>query len=140
VSPVVEDVDTLLPKESSTLVREMLFKVAGLMNTVPTPIAVTVVPDPIIPVSTFRVCPTSILVVVIPVTDVVVIPISPSDAVATPTKVVVVVVSVVVPIPLKIWSALESIIATLIPFAQEPGFLAATVTPVMVFSSYPSSS
>ena len=68
----------------------------------------------------------------------VVIPISPSNAVATPTKVVF--VTEVVDMPLKIWSALESIIATLIPFAQEPGFLAATITSVMVFSSYPNSS
>ena len=75
-------------------------------------------------------------VVVIPLINVVVIPILP-DAVATPTKVMF--VTEVVDIPLKIWSAFESIIATLIPFAQEPGFLAATVTPVMVFSSYQSS-
>jgi hypothetical protein len=78
-------------------------------------------------------------VVVIPLINVVVIPILP-DAVATPTKVVVVVVSVVVDIPLKIWSALPSMIPNLMPFAQEPGFLAATTTLVIVFSSYPSSS
>jgi hypothetical protein len=78
-------------------------------------------------------------VVVIPLINVVVTPIFP-DAVVTPTKVVVVVVSVVVETPLKIWSALASIIPTLIPFAQEPGFLAATTTPVIVFSSYPRSS
>lgn len=43
--------------------------------------------------------------------------------------------TVAVLIPLIIWSALASIIATLIPFAQEPGFLAANVIPVIVFSS-----
>ena len=30
------------------------------------------------------------------------------------------------------WSAKSSIIATFIPFAHDPGFLAATVTPVIV--------
>jgi hypothetical protein len=33
----------------------------------------------------------------------------------------------------RIWSALASIIPTLRPFAHEPGFLAATVTPVDCF-------
>ena len=118
--------------------REIAFKVGLLRKTVPTPIEDTVVPESIIPVSIFRVCPDSILVVVMPEINVVVIPISPSDAVTTLTKVVF--VTEVVDIPLKIWSALASIIPTLIPFAQEPGFLAATITPVMVFSSYPRSS
>ena len=70
----------------------MLFKVGELRKTVPTPIEVTVVPDPIIPVSSFRVWPTAITFptpfVVIPVTVVVFIPISPLDTVATPTKIV----------------------------------------------------
>ena len=40
-----------------------------------------------------------------------------------------------VEIPLNVWSDLASIVATLIPFAQLPGVLAAKVTPVIVFSS-----
>ena len=48
---------------------------------------------------------------------------------------VVKVADVVVVIPVRIWSALLSIIATLMSFAQEPGFLAATVTLVIAFSS-----
>ena len=130
MSPVVEDVDTLLPKETDCPVSVAVFKDTGLMNTVPIPIEVTVVPAPVTPGIVFRVCPIVMPVVVIPLINVVVTPIFP-DAVATPTKVVVVVVSVVVDIPLKIWSAFESIIATLIPFAQEPGFLAATITLVI---------
>ena len=63
------------------------FKDAGLMNTVPIPIEVTVVPAPVTPGIVFRVCPTTIPDVVIPLINVVVIPILP-DAVATPTKVI----------------------------------------------------
>ena len=41
-------------------------------------------------------------------------------------------------IPVKIWSAFASMIATLKPFAHDPGFFDAKVTPLIVFSSYPS--
>ena len=63
------------------------FKDAGLMNTVPIPIEVTVVPAPVTPGIVFRVCPTAIPDVAIPLINVVVIPILP-DAVETPTKVI----------------------------------------------------
>ena len=66
------------------------------------------------------------------------IPTSPSDGDATSIKIIFVNASV--DTPLKIWSALESTIAILIPFAQDPGFFAANTTPWIVFSSYPSSS
>ena len=40
-----------------------------------------------------------------------------------------------VEMPPRTWSAKPSMIATLIPFAQDPGFLAANVTSVMVLLS-----
>ena len=39
--------------------------------------------------------------------------------------------------PDNTWSASPSIVATLIPFPHEPGFLAAKVIPVIVLLSYP---
>jgi hypothetical protein len=115
----------------------VLFNVVWFKNIVPTPIELIDVPAPIIPEISLTVCPTTIPDVVTPVilTDVVA---------AIPAEVAIIlnpeIAMPVVFTPDKIWSALASMIATLIPFAQEPGFLAATVTPVIVFSSYPSSS
>ena len=80
-------VDVLLPKETNCPESAPAFKDAGLMNTVPIPIEVTVVPAPVTPGIVFRVCPTAIPDVAIPLINVVVIPILP-DAVETPTKVI----------------------------------------------------
>ena len=55
MSPVVEDVDTLLPKETDCPVSVPVFKDTGLMNTVSIPIEVTVVPAPVTPDIVFRV-------------------------------------------------------------------------------------